>query len=174
MGDRTIENAAWTYPHTSDGRPDLSGHIAFVWDSMDAWYEEDERIFKHPRNPFHRVDAIRSSRHVEVLADGETVAHSQRPTIVFETGLPARFYLPREDVRTELLTPTDSESICPYKGFASYWTLQMGDEAIEDVGWSYETPFPQQTAITDLMCFWPEKDARIRLMVDGELYEPDR
>ena len=131
---------------------------------MDHWYEEDEEVFGHPRDPWHRVDARRSARHVRVEIGGEAVAESRRPTIVFETGLPTRYYLPRSDVAMERLEATDTRTICAYKGFASYWSV--GDE--RDVAWTYEEPFPDAPPIAGLVCFLNE---RTDMTVDGEPVE---
>jgi uncharacterized protein (DUF427 family) len=158
-GGEVGENAAWRYAD-----PDLSGHIAFAWEAMDRWLEEDEEVFGHPRDPWHRVDARRSTRHVRVDLDGELLAESRRPTVVFETGLPVRYYLPREDVAMDRLTPTDTRTICAYKGFASYWSA--GTEA--DVAWTYEEPFADAPPIAGLVCFLNEK---VDLTVDGAAAE---
>lgn len=100
--------------------PELSGLVLFYWDRVDHWYEEDEEVFKHARDPYHRVDALQSSRHVQVVVNGEIVADTKRPVLLFETGLPTRYYIPATDVRTDLLTATDTASVCPYKGTATY------------------------------------------------------
>jgi uncharacterized protein (DUF427 family) len=155
VGDAVAENAAWRYAD-----PDLAGHVAFAWEAMDHWYEEDEEVFGHPRDPWHRVDARRSARHVRVAIDGDVVADSRRPTIVFETGLPTRYYLPRADVAMERLEPTDTRTICAYKGFASYWSV--GDH--RDIAWTYEEPFPDGPPIAGLVCFLNE---RADVTVDG-------
>jgi uncharacterized protein (DUF427 family) len=149
------ENAAWRYTD-----PDLAGHIAFAWEAMDHWFEEDEEVFGHPRDPWHRVDARRSARHVRVELDGELLAESRRPTIVFETSLPTRYYVPRADVAMERLQPTDTRTICAYKGFASYWSV--GDAT--DIAWTYEEPFPDAPPIAGLVCFLNE---RTDTTVDG-------
>ena len=149
------ENAAWRYAD-----PDLAGHVAFSWEAMDHWYEEDEEVFGHPRDPWHRVDARRSARDVRVEIGGEAVADSGRPTIVFETGLPTRYYLPRADVAMDRLEATDTRTICAYKGFASYWSV--GEE--RDVAWAYEEPFPDAPPIAGLVCFLNE---RTDMTVDG-------
>jgi len=154
-GDTVAENAAWRYADT-----DLAGHIAFAWEAMDRWLEEDEEVFGHPRDPWHRVDARRSTRHVRVELDGELLAESRRPMIVFETSLPLRYYLPREDVAMSRLTPTDTCTICAYKGFASYWSAG----AATDVAWTYEEPFPDAPPIAGLVCFLNEA---VDLTVDG-------
>jgi uncharacterized protein (DUF427 family) len=113
----------------------------------------------------HRITITPSDLHVEVHVDGEKVADSDRPVLLDETGLPTRYYLPREDVRTELLTPTSRETTCPFKGEASYWSLALGEEVHEDLVWSYETPIPDAEGITGLMSFYNE---RVDIVVGGE------
>lgn len=169
VGDKAVDNAAWTYPETKENRPDLSGYIAFKWDAIDAWYEEDEQIFYHPRNPYHRVDAIRSSRHLKVVIDGETIAETNHPVLIFETGIKTRYYLPPEDVNQDYLTPTDSSTICPYKGEASYWTVNVKGHQFDDSVWAYPEPIEEIPKIKNMMAFWTDKDKAIELFVDGEL-----
>ena len=113
----------------------------------------------------HTITITPAELHVEVSLGGQKLAESDRPILLDETGLPTRYYLPREDVRTDLLRPTDTSTHCPYKGDASYWSAQVGGETYEDVVWSYETPIPQAQGITGLMCFYPE---RVELTVSGE------
>jgi len=113
----------------------------------------------------HTITITQGSEHVVVTAGGEKLAESDRPVLLDETGLPTRYYLPREDVRTDLLRPTDSATTCPFKGQASYWSAQVGGETYEDLVWSYETPIPQAEGITGLMCFYPD---RVELTVNGE------
>ena len=162
-GAKAAENAAWRYPEPIDDCPDISGHVAFYWNAMDSWWEEDDQVFKHARDPYHRVDVLRSSRHVTVEIDGEVVADTHRPLLLVETSLPPRWYVPRADVRLDLLTPTDTTSTCPYKGNASYFSL--GDN--EDIAWSYLTPIPECPKIEQAICFFTERDA-VTLTVDGE------
>ncbi|MDQ3966496.1 MAG: DUF427 domain-containing protein, partial [Actinomycetota bacterium] len=131
----------------------------------DAWYEEDEEVFVHPRDPYHRVDILDSSRHVRVLVNGEVVAETDRPELLFETGLPTRYYIPPEDVREELLVPSDTTTQCPYKGVASYWSVDAGGELFEDLSWYYPEPLPEAAKISGLLCFFNE---RVDLEVDGE------
>ena len=150
--------------HDTCGIGEIAGYVALDWNSMDGWYEEDEEIIKHARNPYNRVDALRSSRHVRVEIDGEVVAESTSPVVLFETGFPARYYLPALDVRQDLLTPTDSESVCPYKGVARWWSI--GDH--EDIVWSYPSPLPESQPVQGLYCFYNEK---VDLFVDGERLE---
>lgn len=166
VGERLVDNAARQYSNSPiEVLRDL---IRFDWDAMDAWFEEDEEVFTHPRDPHHRVDILRSSRHVEVIVDGVTVADSQSPTLLFETGLPTRYYLPLTDVRTELLRPSASATSCPYKGTASYWSLEVQGARFEDVVWTYPSPLAESTRIAGLACFYNE---RVDIRVDGVLQE---
>jgi uncharacterized protein (DUF427 family) len=152
-GGKVVENALWGYPEPIEGAPPLAGYVAAYWDKLDAWHEEAEPIFGGIRNPYHRVDTRRSDAHVTVRAGGEVVAESDRAVLLFETGLPVRAYLPLDDVRQELLTRTDTETICPYKGTASYWSLEAGGKTFADVVWSYSDPIPEAGAIDGLVSF---------------------
>jgi uncharacterized protein (DUF427 family) len=148
----------------SPSDPDLDGYVVLDFDDFDEWYEEDERNEGHPRDPFHRIDIVHSSRHVRIERDGEVLAESTRPYLLFETHLPARFYLPAEDVRTDLLTPSDTRTRCAYKGEASYWAL----EGAGDVAWSYREPLREAAEVTDRVAFFNE---RVDVLVDGERLE---
>jgi uncharacterized protein (DUF427 family) len=165
-GTRRVEDAAWTYPESPI--EELRDALRVDWDAMDAWFEEDEEVFVHPRNPHTRVDILASSRHVEVFVDGHAVAESHHPTLLFETGLPVRYYVPQVHVRRDLLVPSETTTACPYKGFAHYWSVRTGDGVAEDVAWSYRTPFPESQKITGLVSFYNE---RVDLVVDGEPQE---
>jgi uncharacterized protein (DUF427 family) len=165
VGDRLAEKAAWRYLEPE--RRDLKDYVAFYWDKMDAWFEEDDEVFVHPRDPYHRVDVLNSSRHVKVVVGGEVVAETTRPRLLFETGLPTRYYIPKVDVRLDLLTPTNTSTRCPYKGKASYWTVSIGGKEFTDIVWAYPAPIPECPKIENLLCFYDEKvDA---VYVDGEL-----
>jgi uncharacterized protein (DUF427 family) len=142
--------------------------IRFEWDAMDAWFEEDEEVFTHPRDPHTRVDILPSSRHVRVEVDGVTIAESGSPKLLFETGLPVRYYLPKTHVRMDLLTPTDTVSNCPYKGQAEYWSVKVGEKVHDDLAWSYPTPLPESERIAGLISFYSDK---VDLYVDGVLQE---
>jgi uncharacterized protein (DUF427 family) len=146
----------------------LRDTIRFEWDALDAWFEEDEQVFTHPRDPYTRVDILPSSRHVRVEVDGVTVAESTRPTLLFETGLPVRYYLPKTHVRMDLLEPTDRETHCPYKGHAEYWSVRVGETVYSDLAWSYRTPLPESQKIAGLISFYNEK---LDIYVDGELQD---
>jgi uncharacterized protein (DUF427 family) len=130
---------------------------------MDAWFEEDEQVFTHPRDPYTRVDILPSSRHIRVAVDGITIAETSKPTLLFETGLPTRYYLPKTHVRMDLLEPSDSRSHCPYKGEAEYWSLRS-DDVGADLAWSYRTPLPESQKIAGLISFYTDK---VDLYVDG-------
>ena len=134
--------------------PELPDHLVVGWDALEHWYEEDEEVFVGPRDPRHRVDAIRSTRHVEVRVDGELVAETDSPVLVFETGLPVRYYLPPADVRFDHLTPTETRTGCPYKGFASYWTFTGGLAPRVDVAWSYQEPLRESAKIAGYLSFY--------------------
>ncbi len=120
----------------------------------------------NPHDPAgHRLTITPAEQHIEVRVNGVTIAESDRPVLLDETGLPTRYYLPREHVRLELLRPTSAETTCPFKGQASYWSLELEGEVHDDVVWSYETPIPQAEGVSGLMCFYNE---RVDVIVDGE------
>jgi uncharacterized protein (DUF427 family) len=171
VGDRLADKAARSAPDPSPDREALSGHIAFTWHLMDAWYEEDDEVFAGPANPYHRVDVLRSSRHIRVEVAGQVVAESTRPALLLETGLPTRYYLPKQDVRMDLFVPTDTSTSCPYKGVACYWSLRIGDDVVKDVVWAYPAPVPECSKIANLVSFYNEK---VDIYVDGQREERPR
>ena len=142
-GAKMVDNLAWSYAEPAGDLAPLENHIAFYWNAIDAWYEEDEEVFVHPRDPYTRVDTVHSSRSVRVEVDGETVAETKRPVLLFETGLPTRYYIPKLDVRMDLLESTDTVTHCPYKGDASYWNLRLGDKTYKDFYGSIGARFPK-------------------------------
>lgn len=166
VDERTIPNAAWR--HLDSPVEELRGLVRIEWDALDAWFEEDVEVFVHPRSPEVRVDALSSSRHVRVLIDGQVVADTVRPTILYETGLPERYYLPKTDVKMDLLTPTDLSTACPYKGWAEYWNVTVGDTTHENLVWGYRTPLPESEPIAGLVCFYNEK---VDIEVDGVILD---
>jgi uncharacterized protein (DUF427 family) len=136
----------------------LSGTVRFDWAAMDAWFEEDEQVFVHPRSPYTRVDALHSNRPVRVELDGEVLADAGSSVMVFETGLPTRYYLSRTDVEWARLIPTDTVTACPYKGVTSgYWSIQAGGTVHKDLAWSYDFPTRQLLPIAGLVAFYNEK-----------------
>jgi uncharacterized protein (DUF427 family) len=162
----SAERAARRYPDSPAGQ--LRDAIRFDWNAMSEWLEEDEPVYKHARSPYTRVDILASSRHVRVEVDGVTVADSRSPRILFETGLPPRYYLPLSDIRMDLLRPSASSTVCPYKGTASYWSLDTGNELHEDLVWTYRAPLPESQKIAGLACFYNEK---VDIYLDGVLQE---
>jgi uncharacterized protein (DUF427 family) len=167
VGERRAENAIWSYPEPIKAVPELAGYAAFYWNRMDRWFEEDEEIFVHARDPRVRVDALPSSRKVEVSLGGEVLASTERAVLVFETGLPVRYYIPEADV-TARLTPTDLSTACPYKGIASYWSVEAGGASHENLVWAYRYPVREAEPVRDLLCFFNEK---VDISVDGEAQE---
>jgi uncharacterized protein (DUF427 family) len=163
VGDRVATDAVWGYPESPI--EELRDLVRFDWEAMDHWWEEDEEVHVHARDPYTRVDILGSSRHVQVVIDGVVVADSVRPTLLFETGLPTRYYLPLTDVRLDLLEPSTSSSRCPYKGTASYWSVRVGDQLLEDVAWFYPMPLFESIRIAGLVAFYND---RVDLVVDGE------
>jgi uncharacterized protein (DUF427 family) len=149
----------------------LRDAVRIEWDAMDEWLEEDEPVYTHPRSPYSRVDILASSRHVVVELDGHTLADSHQPRILFETGLPPRYYLPLTDLSVELLRPSSTVTHCPYKGSATYWSIELGGTLHEDLVWIYRTPLPESQKIAGLACFYSEK---VDLTVDGERLERPR
>ena len=141
-GDREIENAVWHYPDPTDEAPWLKGYAALYWDKADLWMQEDEPVASL-KDPYHRVDVMESSTRVTVTANGTEIARSDRPKLVFETGIPPRIYLLRSDIEPGVLEQTATTSHCPYKGDATYWSVRTGEGVIEDAAWSYETPLPE-------------------------------
>jgi uncharacterized protein (DUF427 family) len=165
---RTQKSAARVYD--SDGGGPVAGHVRFEWNALD-WFEEDEPIIGHPRNPYVRVDALRSHRHVKVELGGVLLADTQSPVLLFETGLPTRYYIDRTDVAFEHLVTSSTQSVCPYKGITSgYWSVRAGGTVRADLAWTYEYPFYQVAPIAGLIAFYNEK---LDIYVDGvELSRP--
>jgi uncharacterized protein (DUF427 family) len=169
VGDHVVDAGAWYYPDPIEGAPPLlRGLIAFYWNRMDKWIEEDEEVFGHPRDPYHRIDVLQSDRDVRISLDGELLAESRRALGLFESNLPVRWYLPREDVVAEL-EPSEKITHCPYKGQASYHSVRHSDGQLgEDLVWYYPEPLMDAYRIKGLVCFFNE---RVDLELDGELQE---
>jgi uncharacterized protein (DUF427 family) len=167
-GGRNAENAAWTFPEPRAGAPDVRGYITFTWRLMDAWFEEDDEVFVHPKDPYVRVDTVHSSRRLKVVLNGQVVAETDRPVLLFETGLITRYYIPKMDVRLDLLEPSDTRTACPYKGEASYYSVRVDDQVFNDLIWYYPHPYPEVGMIQNLLSFYNET---VDLYLDGELQE---
>ena len=158
VGDKIAENAAWCFLDPADAWQALKNYIIFEWGKMDAWYEEEEEVFVHLRDPYHRIDVLESSRHLRIVVGDKTIAETRRPLLLFETGFPTRYYIPREDSRMDLLEPTDNKTRCPYKGIASsYWSIVAGDKILENCVWRYPDPLPENYKIKDYLCFYNER-----------------
>ena len=161
--DRRIQTgAARVYDPEGDGP--AAGYVRFDWDALE-WFEEDEQVIGHPRNPYVRVDALRSHRHVRVEIEGGVLAETRSPVLLFETGLPTRYYVDRTDVSFERLEASNTQSVCPYKGITSrYWSVQTGGTDYPDIAWTYEYPMSQVAPIAGLIGFYNEK---LDLFLDG-------
>ncbi len=150
----------------------LDDTVRFSWSAFDAWFEEDEQVFVHPRNPYTRVDALRSTRRVRIELHGVVLAESSAPVMVFETGLPTRYYLDRTDLDFSRLLPSDTVTACPYKGTTSgYWSAQVDDRTHPDVAWTYSFPTRELLPIAGLVAFYNEK---VDTFVDGHRLERPR
>jgi uncharacterized protein (DUF427 family) len=150
---RTIHHAAWVRD-----APELEDLLVFSWlgGVLDRWLEEEEEVFAHPRDPHKRVEALASSRHVVVSLDGIVLGDTRQPVLLFETHLPTRYYLPRDDVNFDALSPSSNRSICPYKGFANeYWDVVGHPEAV-NAAWSYAHPFPAVRKVKNMVAFYNE------------------
>jgi uncharacterized protein (DUF427 family) len=164
--DLRIPGAAFRFDTSPDGSDALLGHWTFAWDAGVAWFEEALEVHVHARDPHKRVDAVPSERHLRIQVDGAVIADSLRPVAVFETTLPTRWYLPLDDVRSDVLVPSATTSRCPYKGTASYFSVRVGDVDHPDVAWSYAEPVVECPRIAGLVSFFNE---RVDVFVDGRL-----
>jgi len=155
--------------HGSDAEERPPGTVRIEWGALDAWYEEDERVFVHPRSPFARVDVLRSSRQVRIELEGVVLAEASALVMLFETGLPPRHYFDRTALDFSRLVPSETVTSCPYKGTTSqYWSVRLGEEVRPDIAWSYEFPTVELAKIAGLIAFFDEK---VDTFVDGELLE---
>jgi uncharacterized protein (DUF427 family) len=155
---RTVENAAWRYLDPPAGCPEIANLVAFHWKPMDAWFEEDDEVFVHARDPYHRIDVLDSSREVRVVVAGQVVAVTRRARFLFETGLPVRYYIPKEDVQTDLLQPSRTKTACAYKGLTSeYWQATTADGKVGDIAWCYEAPAHEVARIAGMVAFFNER-----------------
>lgn len=162
VGNREVPDGVISYPDSPIER--IRDHVRFRWKAVDSWFEEDEEVYVHPRDPYTRIDILASSRRVRVEIDGVTVAESSNPRLLFETNTPTRYYLPKTDVRLDLLEPSETSTRCPYKGTAEYYSARIGETVHPDVAWFYREPFAESQKITGLVAFYDEK---VDLYVDG-------
>jgi uncharacterized protein (DUF427 family) len=166
VGDRVAPDVAWGYVDPIASAGWLAGYVSFEFDDIDAWYEEDEQVFGHPRDPYSRIDVLDSSREVRVSLDGVTLASTSRARALHETGLPPRWYIPRADVAMDLLEPSEVTARCAYKGLSSFWSARVGDRVEEVLAWTYPDPNHDALRVRDYVCFFNE---RVDLELDGEL-----
>ena len=163
VGEITRPAAGRVY--TEDALAGLPGLVRLEWDALDAWFEEDEEVFVHPRNPYARVDAVRSTRRVRVELNGVLLAESASPVMVFETGLPPRYYLNRTEVDFTHLRPSDTVTACPYKGRTTgYWSVEIDGQTYPDLAWTYDFPTRNLDPIAGLISFYNEK---VDIQLDG-------
>ncbi len=165
-GGRSVPEAAQRYERSPIA--ELAGTVRIAWDAMDAWFEEDEEVYTHPRDPYSRVDILASSRRVRVRIDDVWVADSTSPRMLFETGLPPRYYLPKTHVRMDLLERSDVVTHCPYKGRAETWDVRLGDAVHEALAWCYPAPLPESQKIAGLLAFYNEK---LDIEIDGVMQD---
>ncbi|MFO7894911.1 MAG: DUF427 domain-containing protein, partial [Longimicrobiales bacterium] len=85
VGDERVKDAAWLHPDPPSSAGFLKGLVAFDWHAMDAWFAEDEEMVVHPKDPYHRVDVLRTSRHIQVRVDGALLANTRRAMVLLET-----------------------------------------------------------------------------------------
>jgi uncharacterized protein (DUF427 family) len=165
-GDGQIAHrAAWQHVDPPAPAAALRDTVAFGWRSMDAFYEEDERVLGHAADPYHRIDIRRTSRHLVVRNGDQVVADTHAPLVLYESGFAPRWYVPRADIAAEALHAVEGQTFCPYKGLASYYNV--GDA--RTAAWSYRAPFDDVSRIADLVSFYPEK---LTITIDGEKLEP--
>ena len=168
VAGRTVEDAVWEYRDPLDGAPPVKGHFAFYWGKLDRWFEEDEEMIGHVRDPYTRVDVLDSSRHVRVSVDGLTLADTKRAKALFETGLPARWYVPLEDVALGALTPSGGTTTCAYKGYATTLSARVNGEVVDGIAWTYPDPRREVERIRGHVCFLNE---HVDIELDGEPQE---
>ena len=165
VGDQVAENAVWNYPDPIASAPWLAGYAALYWGRVDRWLDEDDEAVGHLPDPFHRVDIRATGQRVRVLAGENVVADSSRALLLSETGLPNRYYLPTEDIRTELLAATVTRTVCPYKGWASYWTVNLDGRELTDAVWEYQEPLAESSRIAGYRSFLHKE---LTTEVDGQ------
>jgi uncharacterized protein (DUF427 family) len=154
----------------ADPEPEAQGYVRVPWEAGETWLEEEEELIVHPHDPYHRIEVLRSSRLVRVRVAGEVLAESTRPRILFETGLPPRYYLVKDDIDMDALEPADLRTGCAYKGWAVYWDAVTSTDRVPAVAWSYPEPLGEGELVRDLVCFFQER-ADIEVEVDGVVLE---
>ncbi|WP_308467430.1 DUF427 domain-containing protein [Rathayibacter soli] len=144
---------------------DLANYVILDFNGFDTWLEDDDEIVSHPHDPFSRIDIRHTSRQVHVSLHGHPIAASTNVRILYETGLPPRYYFPREDIQVEL-TASQTVTRCAYKGTATYYSPVVGGVAVPDLAWSYEDPLVDAAGVAGCVAFFTE---RVDVAIDGEL-----
>jgi uncharacterized protein (DUF427 family) len=148
---------------TAEPEPDSPGYVTVAWDAVDAWFEEAEEVFGHPRNPYHRIDILRSERRLRVDVGTTTLVDTNDTLVVYETALEPKLYVDPRHVRTDALERSATVTYCPYKGTTTYWSFRLGDDTVADVAWSYDDPLPESTPLRGLLSF---EESRVTLVHD--------
>lgn len=156
-GDKAKDNIVWGYKTPKAPVEGIAGHVSFYWKEVDGWLEEDMPLLGHARNPYARIDTLRSGRRVTVKHRGAVIADTTRAVFLYETGLPPRYYIPREDVRMAALGPSDLKTVCPYKGEAAYLTAPLATGEVKEIAWYYPDPWPEVALIKDTVAFYPDR-----------------
>jgi uncharacterized protein (DUF427 family) len=136
--------------------------------AIDQWFEEDVPIYCHPKDPYKRIDILQSTRSVKVGIDGITLAETCNPLFLLETTLRTRYYLPPTCIRWEYLVPSETESLCPYKGKANYYHVKINKKVYRDMVWFYRYPTTESAPVAGHLCFYNEL---VDIWVDGEKEE---
>lgn len=157
---------AWEMLDSMTTHPKLVGYVTFAWSAMDTWFEEDEEVYVHPRDPRVRLDILPSSKHIKIEILGEIIAETCKPILLFETGIRTRYYIPKTDVRLDLLEPSEHVTHCPYKGEAHYFSVNVDTRRCENIAWYYRFPTLESSRIASTIAFYDERvDA---MHIDGE------
>ena len=157
VGEKIEKAVAFTFRNPPQDGPNLENYIAFKWNRMDSWFEEDEEVFVYARDPHKRVDVLQSSRHVKVVLEDIVIAETNHPKLLFETGLPTRYYFSKQELRMDLLERSETLTRCPYKGEAHYYSIKMADKLHKDLAWSYPFPTLECSKVQGLISFLNEK-----------------
>ncbi len=157
VGDKAKDNIVWGYKAPLGDSAGIAGHVSFYWKEVDGWLEEDMPLLGHARNPYSRIDTLRSGRRVTVKHRGEVIADTTRAVFLYETGLPPRYYIPMADVRMDQLGDSALKTVCPYKGEASYLTAPLASGEVKEIAWYYKEPWPEVALIKDLLAFYPDR-----------------
>jgi uncharacterized protein (DUF427 family) len=147
----------------AEPEPDTPGYVTVAWDAVDAWFEEAEEVFGHPRNPYHRIDILRSERKLRVDVGPTTLVDTNDTLVVYETGLEPKLYVDPRHVCTDALEKSSTTTYCPYKGTTTYWTYHVGDATVADVAWSYDDPLPESLPLRGFLSF---EESRVTLLHD--------